>query len=82
MKITLSIPDEVLESVEHYVNSKHVTLSALFTDAVREYLLRHRRDGESEKLSEVCSEQPSSRGIECMERQRLSLLKEEWHICG
>jgi metal-responsive CopG/Arc/MetJ family transcriptional regulator len=82
MKITLSIPDDMLKSIEDFVHSRGTTLSALFTEAVRTYLLQHNSDEIPTKHIQVCLEQIPSVDPERLEEQRLSLLKEEWRICG
>jgi metal-responsive CopG/Arc/MetJ family transcriptional regulator len=78
MKTAISIPDELFQRAENFAHQKHMTRSALFTAAVKEYMQHHRDDNITEKLNEVYSEQPSSLDPILEELQHLSLPKEDW----
>ena len=78
MKTAISIPDDLFQRAEDFAHQKHMTRSALYTAAVKEYIRNHRDDNITEKLNEVYSEQPSSLDPVLETLQRLSLPKEEW----
>ena len=80
MKTAVSIPDEVFEAAEQAAKKLGVSRSELYSNAVREFIERYRREYVTEKLNEVYAEHESSseldRGLAALQTQ--SLEKEDW----
>ena len=56
MKVTVSIPDEVLRAAERLARRAKKSRSRLYSDALREYLARHSPDKVTEALNAACDE--------------------------
>jgi metal-responsive CopG/Arc/MetJ family transcriptional regulator len=78
MKTAISIPDDVFRTAEDFAHNRKMTRSALFTAAVKEYVLRRQRDDVTRRLNQVYARKGSSLDPVLHELQRLSLPKEEW----
>jgi len=78
MKTAISIPDDVFSRAERFAHRRKMTRSALFTQAVDEYLQHHRDDDVTQKLNEVYASEDSSLDPVFARLQSLSLPKEEW----
>lgn len=60
MKTAISLPDEVFRAGEVLAKRLHVSRSALYARAVREYVRRHRDGLVTAKLNEVYGAEDSS----------------------
>ena len=78
MKTAISIPDDVFSRAEELARQRRISRSALFTQAVEEYLARHREEQITEKLNEVYAAEDSALDPILSEIQNRSVLKEEW----
>jgi metal-responsive CopG/Arc/MetJ family transcriptional regulator len=56
MKTAVSIPDEVFEEAERLARRTKRSRSRLFSDALKEYLIRHSPDEITEAVNKVCEE--------------------------
>jgi metal-responsive CopG/Arc/MetJ family transcriptional regulator len=55
MRITASIPEELLERMEHLARRTKKLRSRLFADALREYLAHHAPDEVTEAMNRACA---------------------------
>jgi len=78
MKTAISVPNDVFARAERFAHRRHMTRSALFTAAVREYIQRHRRENVTRKLNEVYGGESSSLDPVLSQLQGLSIPQEEW----
>lgn len=80
MKTAISIPDEVFEAAERAAKRLGVSRSELYSNAVKEFIERHRRENVTDKLNEVYFENESASeldvGLKAL--QAKSLPREEW----
>ena len=56
MKTAISLPDEIFEEAEQLARRLKVSRSALFAEAVAEYVARHEPEGITESLNRVADE--------------------------
>jgi metal-responsive CopG/Arc/MetJ family transcriptional regulator len=56
MKTAVSIPDEIFRSAERLARRTKRSRSRLFSDALREYLIRHSPDEITEAVNRVCED--------------------------
>jgi antitoxin MazE6 len=56
MKTAVSIPDDVFEGAERLARRTKRSRSRIFSDALREYLVRHSSDEVSEAVNRACAE--------------------------
>jgi metal-responsive CopG/Arc/MetJ family transcriptional regulator len=80
MKTAVSIPDPVFAEAEDLARRLGRSRSQLFTDALREYVDRHRAEHITRRLNEVFEAEPELAQLdpELKELQYRSLPKEEW----
>jgi hypothetical protein len=80
MKTAVSIPDPVFAEAEDLARRLGRSRSQLVTDALREYLDRHRAEHITRRLNEVFDAEPELAQLdpELKELQYRSLPKEEW----
>ena len=80
MKTAVSIPDLVFAEAEDLARRLGRSRSQLFTDALREYVDRHRAEHITRRLNEVFEAEPELAQLdpELKELQYRSLPKEEW----
>ena len=77
MRTAISIPDSIYEDAERLARRLAKSRSQLYTDAVSEYLLRHRPENVTERLNEVYdTPEPEDRFVS--ETVRHVLSKVEW----
>ena len=78
MKTAISIPDNIFKTAERFARERQLSRSALFTEAVAEFLAHHRHEGVTEELNRVYAEQDS--GVEPMmaRLQVITIQKEKW----
>ena len=53
MKTAVSLPDDLFVSADKYAMDNGLTRSALFANALREYLINHRKDNITDRINEV-----------------------------
>lgn len=56
MKTAISIPDDVFVDAERLARLLGTSRSHLYTEALREYLVRHDADAVTDALNRVCEE--------------------------
>lgn len=56
MKTAVSIPDEVFKGADRLARRTKKSRSQLFSDALKEYLVRHAPDEVTEAMNRVCDE--------------------------
>lgn len=80
MKTAVSIPDEVFEAAERAAKRLGVSRSELYSNAVREFIERYRRENVTDKLNEIYAENDSASELDAGLKalQAKSLLREEW----
>ena len=78
MKILISIPNSILILVDEPPRQRGLSRDAVFSQAVEEYLGRHRHERATEKLNEIYSAEPSSLDSFFSELQIRSLPPEVW----
>jgi len=78
MKTAISIPDNIFKTAERFARERQLSRSALFSEAVAEFLAHHRHEGVTEKLNRVYAEQDS--GVEPMlaRLQAITCRNEKW----
>lgn len=78
MKTAISIPDNIFKTAERFARERQLSRSALFTEAVAEFLAHHRHEGVTEELNRVYAEQDS--GVEPIlaRLQAITFRNEEW----
>lgn len=78
MKTAVSVPNEVFRPAESAARRLGLSRSALYTDALREYLQRHRADRVREKLDQVYGREESRLDPALGKLQSRSLPKGKW----
>lgn len=56
MKTAVSVPDRIFKEAEQYARRVGKSRSALYSEALIEYLARHAPDSVTDALNEVCRE--------------------------
>jgi len=80
MKTAISVPDDVFRDAERFARRTRTSRSQLFSDAVREYLLRHSPDDVTAAMDRVLEEvqpQPEETRFAAVAARR-SLLATDW----
>ena len=78
MKTAISIPDPVFDAADELADRLGLSRSALYAQAVVEFLERHRSDGVTNRLNEVYADVPSGMDPVLHKMQLSSLPYEEW----
>jgi antitoxin MazE6 len=78
MKTAISIPDKVFDSAEKLANRLGKTRSQLYTQALSNYIAKHKTDDVTNKLDEVYASEESVPDGGLNTLQYLSLPKEKW----
>lgn len=78
MKTAISISDNVFRSAERFARQRKMSRSALFTQALEEFLARRRRDDVTERLNRVYAAAESTVDQALRTLQSLSIPKELW----
>lgn len=78
MKTAISIPDDIYQTAEQLARQRHVSRSALFVDAMSEFIERHRHDDVTERLNKVYSQTPSTLDPILRKMQSRSIPREQW----
>ncbi len=55
MKTAISVPDDVFAEAERYARKTGKSRSQLYSEALRQYLLRHAPDAVTAAMNEVCA---------------------------
>lgn len=78
MKTAISVPDAVLRRADQFARRRKMSRSALFTQAMEEFLARRERRRVAEQLERVYRDVDSSLDPVLDEMQRRTLFTEEW----
>lgn len=78
MKTAISIPDDVFEDAEQLARRLKKSRSALFAEAVAEYVARHEPEGITEELNRVASELDTRLDAPAAAAARRILRRSEW----
>jgi succinate dehydrogenase/fumarate reductase flavoprotein subunit len=61
MKTAISVPDKIFKEAERYARRVRKSRSALYSEALAEYLARHAPDAVTDALDQVCRELDSQK---------------------
>ena len=78
MKTAISIPDNVFKSAEELASRLGKSRSQLYTQAISNYVKRHRDDNVTKKLDEIYAQFNSKLDPTLKKAQILSLPKDQW----
>jgi len=79
MKTAISIPDPVFKAAERLARQLGKSRSRLYTEAVSSYIDEHRKEGITQALDDIYSENKDSRlGPDLVELQLRSVPEEKW----
>ncbi|NUP88907.1 MAG: ChpI protein [Candidatus Sumerlaeia bacterium] len=78
MKTAISVPDAVLRRADQFARRRKMSRSALFTQAMEEFLARRERRRVAEQLERAHRDVDSSLDPVLDEMQRRTLFTEEW----
>ncbi len=78
MKTAVSVPDPIFEAADALASRLGLSRSALYTQAVAEFLKHHRTDRVTEKLNALYDAAASDLDPVLQEIQMASLAPEEW----
>ncbi len=78
MKTAISIPDPIFQAAENMAHRLGVSRSELFSNAISEYMKRHKYQYVTESLNEVYRETDSKLDEKLALMQRKSIQEDEW----
>jgi hypothetical protein len=78
MKTAISIPDTLFETAETLARQEHLTRSALYTQALTEFLKQHHSEEITAQLNQVYGKQSNPVDPSLARLQSLSLPREQW----
>jgi metal-responsive CopG/Arc/MetJ family transcriptional regulator len=78
MKTAVSIPDAVFRTADHFARQRKLSRSALFTQALKEFLALRRSDDVTERLNRVYAASDSTIDQALRILQSRSIPKEPW----
>jgi metal-responsive CopG/Arc/MetJ family transcriptional regulator len=78
MKTAVSLPDELFAEAEEYAECHHVSRSALYARAIREYLTRHNDDAITAAINSVADEIATALEPDLADVSRERLRRQEW----
>ena len=78
MKTAVSIPDEVFEKVERLARRARRSRSAVFSDALKEYVARHAPNEVTEAMNRVCEQLGDQKDAFVVAAGRRVLERTEW----
>lgn len=78
MKTAISIPDDLFAVVEDFAKRRNMSRSALFAEAVSEYVQNRRGEGVTQALNAVYDQEDSSLDPVLEQLQSASLPQENW----
>ena len=77
MKVAISVPDRVFEEAESVAKRLRVSRSSVYTQALEEFVRKHRGKSVREALDAVCGAEPSAADPVLTDLQA-EALREEW----
>jgi len=78
MKTAISLPDEIFEDAERLARRMKKTRSALFAEAVAEYVARHEPEGITEEVNRIADELDTHLDAPTVATTRRLLRRSEW----
>jgi metal-responsive CopG/Arc/MetJ family transcriptional regulator len=78
MKITVSIPDDILDRAEKLAERTGRSHSELYSAALREYVARHTPEDVTEAMNRVCDEVDTRLDAFGVAAARRTLQRSEW----
>lgn len=78
MKTAISIPDELFEGADELADELGMSRSELYSNAVAEYLAKHRYQEITKRLNEVYAREDSGLPPELRRAQARSLGESDW----
>lgn len=78
MKTAISIPDEIFQAADELANDLGTTRSALYAQAVAEYVAKHRQADLTAQLNRVYAEVPSRLPADIRQAQVRILASADW----
>jgi metal-responsive CopG/Arc/MetJ family transcriptional regulator len=78
MKTAVSMPDEIYQGVERLARRTKKSRSRLYSDALKEYLVRHAPDEVTEAMNRACAEAGEAKDPFASAAARRILKRSEW----
>jgi predicted transcriptional regulator len=78
MKTAISLPDSIYSAAEKLAAHLGMTRSALYTKAIKRFLLDHRNDRITEKLNEIYEKETSRLESDFETMQLISMEEDKW----
>lgn len=78
MKTAVSVPDDVYHAATQLAAARQTSRSAVFTEALREYLDRHRRDNLTQRIDQALLAATEDRDPLVVARGWAQLRKQDW----
>jgi len=78
VKTAISIPDSVYRAAEKLSMHLGMTRSALYTKAIKKFLLDHKNDKVTERLNEIYDREPSKLDPVHEKMQTISMEEDTW----
>ena len=78
MKTAISIPESIYRAAEKLAAHLGMTRSALYTQAIKKFLLEFRNDKVTERLNEIYEKEQSSLDQALGNMQALFIKEDEW----
>jgi metal-responsive CopG/Arc/MetJ family transcriptional regulator len=78
MKTAISIPDDIFSAAENFAHQSHLSRSALFTQALVEFLSRRRNEGVTERLNRLYDKENSRLDEALSKMQTSAISREKW----
>jgi len=78
MKTAISIPDSVFKTAERFARHRKLSRSALFTQAVKEFLQRRNSEAVTERLNRIYAAEESRLDSVAGALQMISPAPEKW----
>ena len=78
MKTAVSMPDPIFKAAEELAKRLGISRSALFTQAVADFIKKHKNDGITSALDEIYGEESSKLDRILQKIQSASLSDKEW----
>jgi metal-responsive CopG/Arc/MetJ family transcriptional regulator len=78
MKTAISMPDSVFKTAERFARQRKLSRSALFTQAVKEFLQRRNSEAVTEQLNQIYAAEESRLDSVAGALQMISLAPEKW----
>jgi metal-responsive CopG/Arc/MetJ family transcriptional regulator len=78
VKTAVFIPEDVFEAAEHFARKTRKSRRRLFSDALKEYLVRHARDNVTAAINKACTEIGDAEDEFVSGATRRALERSEW----